>query len=203
MKYARLLFIVVVLVVGIYMLWQFSAPSADAPAKPADAAPPAPALKPIMSAVIAPPKLAVAPPVAPPVAMASSPAAAAATPKPFDYQPQPDLNDCVNQTIQLLEAKDVLSLVKTLMPPDAIQRMVASGQAASVDDIAAMYSARSDVDQLMLQLQGALETVKGQTPEMNADGTQATYKIAVPYTGVGSSNGNVVFIKVEGNWYLR
>jgi hypothetical protein len=201
MKYARLFIILVVLLGGVYVLWQFSAPSVEVPAKPADAAPATP--KPIAPAVIAPPKQAVAPPVVPPAVVAPASAVAAATPKPFDYQPQPDLKACIDQTIQLLEAKDVPSLVKTLMPPDAIQRMVASGQAASVDDIAAMYSARSDVDQQMTQLQGALETVKGQTPDMNADGTQATYKMDTPYTGVGSSNGNIVFVKVEGNWYLR
>jgi hypothetical protein len=81
--------------------------------------------------------------------------------------------------------------------------MIASGRASSVDDIAVMYSARTDVDQQMTQLQQALESVKGQTPELNADGTQATYKVDGGYTGVGSANGSVVFIKVEGNWYLK
>jgi hypothetical protein len=124
----------------------------------------------------------------------------------FDYQPQPDLNGCLDQTIKLLEAQDVLSLVKTLMPPDVLQRMIASGRVASMEDVAALYSARPDVNQVMGQLQQVLVSVKSQTPELNSDGTQASYKMDASvsdYKGPGEDNGNIVFVKVQGNWYLK
>ena len=140
MKYLRLLVIFLVLLAVAYVLYQFSAPADDSAAKPAEAPAPVAAPKPMAPAMVALPKPSVVAPIVPPVIAAAqpAPAVAATTPKAIDYQPQPDLNGCIDQTLQLLEAKDVLSLVKTLMPPDAIQRVIASGQAGSVEDIAAM-----------------------------------------------------------------
>jgi len=211
MKYLRLLVVVVVLLAGGYALWQFAGPSpaetSDQPmeTKAAPAPTPAPAVKP---ATIAPPKA--AGPVAPPVsAPAPKPVASvaqpAATTTKFDLknpQPQADLNDCLEQSLQLLEAKDVLGLVKTLMPPQVLQQMIQAGQVASMEDAAVMYSSRADLQQRMSQLQTVMESAKGQTPEMNADGTEATFK-GDPTANGPSRGGDLVLVKVDGFWYLK
>jgi len=144
----------------------------------------------------------------PPVAVAEKPKAApASVPKStmIEYQPQADIGDCVAQTIKLLDEKDIVSLVKTLMPPDVIQQRIASGQVSSVEDIAAQYSQMPNINQMVSGLQSALESVKDKTPTLNDDGTQATYKLdpsVITANGPGA-DGNIRFTKVNGYWYLR
>jgi hypothetical protein len=194
MKYFRLLVVFIVLLGGVFILWRFSAPSPmEEPVKPAAIPPPAPA-----------------PAVAPPVVVtAPTPPADLPIPNP---QPQTDLSDCIDQTIKLLEDGDVLGLVKTMIPPASIQKMISVGVATSVEDIAAQYSARPDVRQMMRQLVQVLESIKGQTPVLDADGASATFKIdpSLGYNGPGSSiyqgpggpHENLTFTKVDGHWYL-
>jgi type IV secretory pathway VirB10-like protein len=206
---------IVVMIVGALALgvlvWSLSTRQAPAPAteKPVamntpDASAPAP--KPAASTGIAPPKIAA--PAPPPVAVTAAPKAApVSVPKStmIEYQPQADLGDCVAQTIKLLDERDIVSLVKTLMPPDVIQQRIASGQVSSVEDIAAQYTQLPNINQLVGGLQSALESVKDKTPDMNDDGTQATYKLdpsVITANGPGA-DGNLRFVKVNGYWYLR
>ena len=211
MKYLRLLVVVVILLAGGYGLWQFAGPGpGDAAEKPAEgkgapAAAPEAAVKP---ATIAPPK--VAAPVVAPTKAAPALAVAAVQPEvaassKFDLkhpQPQADLNDCLEQSLLLLQAKDVPGLVRTLMPPQALQRMIQNGRVASMDDAVVMYSSIPDIQQQILQLQGAMETAKGETPELSEDGTQATYKVDSVPSGP-AAGGTLGFVKVDGYWYLR
>ncbi len=208
MKFLRLFVGVVVLLGAGYAVWSFRAPAKSATPEPvANALATTP--KPIVPG-IAPPRSAVAAPILPPVVVAaqsvSAPAAAPAATGELEPQPQQDLDACIAQTLKILEAKDIPGLIKTLMPPDEIQKMIASGQAASVEDIAAQFSQMPDLDERLAQLQQTLESVKDQTPEFNADGTQATYTPGASsgvYNSPGGSSGTITFIKVDGNWYLR
>ncbi len=211
MKYLRLLVVVIILLGGVYALWEFAGPApADTAEKPAEAkTAPAPTPAIVAKATpIEPPKVG-APVIAPPKA-APAPAVAAVQPavaatSKFDLknpQPQADINDCVEQSLLLLQAKDVPGLVKTLMPPQALQRMIQNGRVASMEDAVVMYSSMPDIQLQIMQLQGAMETAKGETPELSADGTQATYKVD-PVPSGPAAGGTLGFVKVDGYWYLR
>jgi hypothetical protein len=202
-------FMAVAVLLGVgYAVWSFRAPAQPAAPEPVANAP-ATAPKPMVPG-LAPPRSAVAAPLAPPVVVAAQQSSPVPAAVPSDTgggepQPQQDLDACIAQTLKILDAKDIPGLIKTLMPPDEIQKMIASGQAASVEDIAAHFGQMPNLDEKITQLQQTLESVKGQAPEFNADGTQATYQIIDPSvtTGPGGAPGNIVFIKVDGSWYLR
>jgi len=192
--------------------WYFSQPKSTATANSADpatastsVATPTPAQSPTVLPTKAPapivqvekPVVAAAPVVAP---VASTSADPASTPAANEPQPQADLKSCISQTITLLQARDVVGLVKTIMPPTAIQRMIDAGQATDPESIAAQERAqRPTIDQDMTDLLQALQSVQGQEPEMNKDGTQAVYHLPTP---IGRFN-DVTFQQQGGKWYLN
>lgn len=216
----RILVVTVVCVVAGLLGWFLNPPSADA-AKPVETK---------TTTTANAPKTSIAPPVAAPVApvkpaQVAAPVVAAARPDPaapfsttpavasatqvFVAEPKTDLKECISTMIHYLDTQDVLGLVKTIMPPDAISRMIQSGQASSIEDVAEHYRQMPDVSEKMSQLLFALQNVQGQEPEMNADGTQATYKIDQSISGPGKppapagTPGQVTFVKIDGFWYLR
>lgn len=159
------------------------------------------------------PAPALAAPVRP--AQVAQPVVAAATPKPptppqpvdeiFVAEPKADLKVCVSTMVHFLETQDIVGLVKTAMPPDEINKMIQSGQASSVEDVAAHYQQMPDVSTKMSQLLQALQSVQGQEPEMSADGKHATYKVdpsVLPADGPGN-HGDIEFVQVDGFWYVR
>jgi len=208
MKYLRLLVVFVVLVAGVYFLWQFSGPVAtEAPTNTAQSSPLASVQKPAEAASASQKPAMVAAGVEPPVVTAAIKAEAAQpiAPRAAEPDPQADLNDCIAQTLKMIEAKDVAGLVKTLMPPDEIQKMIASGRVASVEDIVTQFSQMPNLNERFQQLQRTLEAVKDLKPEMNADSTKATYPIdpAVDgYNSPGDRKNVLTFTKVGGFWYM-
>jgi hypothetical protein len=204
MKNFRPLAVILVLMLVLGAAWWFwHSPAAPvASDKPlATKAPDAGAPKPAVSTGIASPKI--APPVAQPVTAATKPSAAtAAAPAPTptgDAQPQADLNDCIAQTIKLLEAKDMVGVIKTAMPPDALQKMIASGRVSSAEDVAAQLMQDPNFEQRMTQMLQELHAIQGQTPEMNADGTEAKF----PNLTAGGGPDNMTFTKIDGYWYIK
>ena len=204
----RLLVVTVFLLAGGYALWSFSAsdvsPTPDTPAeaKTAPLPAPSPAGK---TATVEPPTMSpqVIAPVTKPVVVAAQPATTTAASK-FDLanpQPQADLNDCIDQSLKLLEAKDFVGLVKTLMP-QVLQILIDSGRASSMEDAAQKYSQGPNFEAAMGGLQRALESVKGQTPELNADGTQATFKMDYPSVvpPIRGATPILRFVKRGGYW---
>jgi len=123
-----------------------------------------------------------------------------AAPVANEPQPQADLKSCVAQTIALLQARDLVGLVKTIMPPTEYQQMIDAGQASDPDTIAAQVRAkRPTIEQDMTDLLHALQSVQGQDPEMNKDDTQAVYHLATP---IGVFN-DITFIQQNGKWYFQ
>jgi hypothetical protein len=214
---SRILVGAVVLLIAGAVGWYITPSPTAAPAKTADAPASAAssASKPASASIPASPERTAQ--VAAPVVAPAIPKAAPATPSPaaaaaeetFVAGPQADLKTCISTTIHFLQTQDVASLVKTIMPPDAIQQMIQSGQASSIDDIAAHYAAMPDVPEKMNQLLEALQSVQGQDPEMSADGNTATYTIDNKISGPGKppppagTPGDITFVKVNGFWYLR
>jgi len=205
MKFGRLFIIVVVLLGAGYAWWAMRAPkSAAAPARTAEISMSSTKMA---APAATPPKPPVAAPIAPPVITAATRAEAAQpiAPNAPEPEPQADLNDCVARTLKLLEAKDVSGLVKTLMPPDEIQKMIASGRAASVEDIVAQFSQIPNLDERFQQLRRTLEAVKDVKPEMNAGSTKATYEVDPSidgYNSPGNRKNVLTFTKVGGYWYM-
>jgi len=193
--------------------WYFSqsaSTAAENPTNPKTAATVVPASAPALPSVMLPlkapaPVMQVEKPVIAAVPVATNfPVAASlvsdTTPAPNEPQPQADLKSCISQTITLLQARDVVGLVKTIMPPTAIQRMIDAGQATDPESIAAQERAqRPTIDQDMTDLLQALQSVQGQEPEMNKDGTQAVYHLPTP---IGRFN-DVTFQQQGGKWYLN
>jgi len=190
---------VIVLMSAAMFLCLPQAPRVIATAENAKPASPAPVTAPAKSSTLAAPRLA---PTLPPVAVAApmpAPIPAATTSEPSP-KPQADLHACIIQTIKLLEANDMLNFVKTVVSPDGLKAAIASG---SEEDLAALFGQR--YPQMMSQLQLALESIKDQTPVLNADGTQAAFKLdpSLKYYALGVSGQNIVFFKSNGFWYLR
>jgi hypothetical protein len=193
------------------LVWYITAGSTQPETKPAAAS--APALKTAATpAVIDQPKVAaparVAAPVQPaaPKPVASAPSATAAAKPAFDVanpQPQADLKNCIAQSLALLETRDIVGILKTLMPPDAMQQMIASGRVSSVEDIAAMYRQRPDFEEKLTQMQQMLDAIKDQTPDISADGQTATYHVDPGVVNPVNDKGNATFIQVNGYWYLK
>ncbi len=199
----RILIIVFLCAAAGVSVWYYINSSAAAPAaKPpavasAPAAKPAPAVKP---GAIEPPKPVVAAPVAPKMAPSAAPVAKNAEPPALE--PKADLHECIAQTLKLLEAKDIPGLIRTLMPPSAMQQMIDAGRATSVDDVVAIYSQRPDLNEKIAELQQVLESIKDATPEMSADGQRATYKLDGS-TVDPKGRPDISFVQEGGNWYLR
>jgi len=212
----RILVVAIVLAALATLGWYYlNQPAAEPAVKTADAPTPATVATPKPAAVavpVAPPRAAqVAAPVVAAAKPGPTPAVAAPAAETFVAEPQSDLKTCVATMAHFLETQDILSLVKTIMPPDAINQMIQSGQANSVEDIAEHYRQMPDVADKMNQLLWSLQDVQAQNqePELSADGASATYKIDQRITGPGQppapagTPGTLTFVKVNGFWYLR
>jgi hypothetical protein len=160
---------------------------------------PAPAQSPIVLPVkVTAPVVQVEAPVVAPAPIGAAPAEPA--PAANEPQRQSDLKSCIAQTITLLQARDLVGLVKTIMPPTEMQRMIDAGQATDPESIAAQVRADiPTIDQDMTDLLQALQSVQGQEPEMNADGTRAVYHLSAP---IGRLN-DVTFEQQDGKWYFQ
>ena len=208
MKYLRLLVVVVVLLGGVYALWQFG--GADATEKK-DLAPVVAAAEPAVAkgTGVAAPKMSggIAGPVSPPTATVAAKAAAAATVGVARYdlsnpQPQLELNDCIEQSLQLFAAKNYAGLIKTLLPPTLLRRPAGAPQ-MSVDDMAANMAQNPNTVRLLTEkIQPVMESLKGLTPEFSADGNVATFKID-PAVAAVSGKDVLTFIKADGYWHMK
>jgi hypothetical protein len=139
-------------------------------------------------------------PAAPVVASAPAGTASNSAPAANEPQPQTDLKSCVSQMMALLQSRDLVALVKTVMPPTAQQRMIDSGQASDPETMAAQIRASiPTIDQDMTDMLQALQSVQGQEPEMNKDGTQAIYHLSTP---IGRLN-DIKFEQQDGKWYFN
>lgn len=214
MKTRVLLIAAICVIAGAAIWYRYQTPTDNA-AKPAGTmAVPAPSQPAPVAAAPAVVTSAVPPQVAKPVVKAAAMASSGVTvpadqAETFVAGPKSDLKSCVSATIHFLESQDITSLVQTIMPPDAIKRMIDSGQATSIEDIAEHYREIPGIDSKMEQLLQGLKSAQDQAPTMNDDGAQATYKIDSAVTGPGKPDapagtpGNITFIKIDGNWYLR
>ena len=110
--------------------------------------------------------------------------------------PQADLQMAIATGLHFLGDQDFVGFLKTLMPPEAL---ASENKGATYEDFANEISKNADMAQTLTQLVEALKRLDGQTPNMNDDQTRATYPLDPP---VGKHQ-NIIFIKVDGVWYLN
>ncbi len=205
MKYLRLLVMALVLLVGVYALWQFGG---SGTAEKVDLAPVVAAAEPAVAkgTGVAAPKMSggIAAPVNPPAAAAAATAGVAGVAK-YDLnnpQPQLELNDCIEQSLQLFAAKNFAGLIKTLLPPTLLRRPAGAPQ-LSVDEMAEGMAQNPNMVQLLTEkIQPVIESLKGLTPEFSADGNEATFKID-PVVGAASGRETLTFTKADGYWHMK
>jgi len=200
----RFLIVTLVFVIAGGLGWYFSQPEEKPPAKAAKAPAKAEATKPEVVIIPSPPTRSTQ--VVAPVVAATKPSVTpepAATPAPADLrdpQPQSDLNSVFTQSIRLIQAGDMVGIIKTLMPPDEMKSMMQSTGASSPEDVVSLLRQRMPgIDAKMESLLQAMQQVQGQSPDISADGNSATYKIEPPV----DNQNDLTFTKVDGNWYLK
>ncbi len=133
-------------------------------------------------------------PAAKPVAAAAISPTANNTPA-FIAGPQVDLKTAIATGIHFLDANDTLSFFKTLMPPEAI---AGEGKGSTVEEFVAQISQDPRTEKKISSMQDAMKAIADQTPQLNGDGTRATYPLDPPVGG----HKAVIFNKVDGFWYL-
>jgi hypothetical protein len=108
--------------------------------------------------------------------------------------PRTNVETAVTEAIRLLEAKEYVKFIAAFVPPDDLKRITAQG--TSVEQFA---QAMADGPRAGLLL-SALKSVKDATPTFDSEGKTATYKLKEPVMG---ARDTLVFVKIDGFWYLR
>jgi len=185
-------------------VWYFTQPAAPAPAPVKTAeAPKAAAAAPVK------PSTQIAPPIAPPVvAPAPKPTAAqpAANPDPAAAKtdPQAELNTAIDDIISLLQSGNMMALFEKYATPEDQAKMPPE-EKAQMEQMMSQPGA-----QMMIQMMvSGIQSIKDQTPQMNAAGDEATYQMTMsPPAGMGPAGRApqtepMTFVKVDGKWYIK
>lgn len=216
MKRKNLILIALAVAIVSLSLWWFMRPTAAAPKPIAEIG--APALskiatpKPIASPAIAPPVVSLAPkPDSASVATAQSVAAPLSDP---NADSKAELNTALEDMARLQRAGHFMEFAQTYDTPDEwakeeprliqgnqlVQAALAQDPELSTDEL--------PIGETYAQSYEALEK---QTPTFNASGDEATYTYMSPtdsdiMNGVASGTGTptpLVFVKINGKWYLK
>jgi RNA polymerase sigma factor (sigma-70 family) len=133
----------------------------------------------------------VAAPVAPPLPVV------APEPVQFTAGPQTDLNTAIATAIHFIESNDTLSFLQTVMPPEELAS-VTNGQ--TLQDFVDHANNDGNSAKRMDAMLAALHVIADNqlTPQLNDEGTRATFPLDPPIGG----NKVVIFNNVGGFWYL-
>jgi len=152
---------------------------------------------------------AVALPVAPPATPA---AVAAAAPKPANgttaapvADPQAEIDTSVDDIIRLLRASEILAFYEKYTAPENKAKW-APGQQAEYAREDAMVKANPSAGGQTESMISGFESMKGQTPQMNAAGDEATFQFTMqppPGMDVPPRVTPMTMVKVNGKWYLK
>ncbi|HTB63695.1 MAG TPA: sigma-70 family RNA polymerase sigma factor [Opitutales bacterium] len=170
-----------------------------------------PAGKSAEAALIAAPKpAAVASPVmlsAPPpaVATATTPSPAAGSTDASTGNPQAEIDTAVDDIISLLRSSEILIFYEKYTSPGDKANWTAGPPDAYVREDAAVKANPSGGGMTESMISG-FESMKGQTPQMNAAGDEATFQFTMqPPPGMDAPPRvtPMVMVKVDGKWYLK
>ena len=203
-----------VIAAGIWW-WQQSPTAPVTPPPPAAAPATPPPAKP--AAVVVPPKAPIAAPVAPPVTVTSSANPVSASVATVD----PSLKAAVSDLIATLEKQDMDGFVQNYLAPNLLETALASAKARMANASPAVQAQleqtlQQQMPQIIQQITqqiaqdpkreegfekmaAALKLVQD-SPEMNAAGDQATFKINP--NGDSGVPKSVVMVNHNGKWAL-
>jgi hypothetical protein len=116
------------------------------------------------------------------------------TPEPTGPDPRADLKTMIPEMIQLIEAKDYVTMFKKMTPPS---KFVALPPRADINVIAQAATKDPSFDAAMVEFQEELKAIKDNTPTMDDTGTKATFPLNPP---IGEDD-EVDFVKENGLWY--
>ena len=149
-------------------------------------------------------------PVAPPAAPATAVATAAPNPTTgtataLSGDPQAEIGTAVDDIISLLRSSEILAFYEKYTSP-ADQAKWSAAQRAEYARVDAMVKANPSADGRTESLIGGFESMKNQTPQMNAAGDEATFQfIMQPPPGMNAPPkvAPMVMVKIDGKWYLK
>jgi hypothetical protein len=116
------------------------------------------------------------------------------TPAPAAVDPQADLSTALPDYIRLLQSGDYATLVQNYEPPDHdltdhVRMMMVQLWQAEMQTPEGLQSLAKEI--------ADLQFIQGSTPIISDDGARATYTLPV-----GSVGKFVIFVKVNGRWYM-
>ncbi len=117
-------------------------------------------------------------------------AAAQAQDKP---DPRSKLETAIPDAIRLLEAEEYVNLLKQYVAPDDLKKIT---EKASLEEFAVRFG-EGKAEKLL----AVLKAIKDSQPELNAEGTLATFTFPEELQ-VGSRN-KIEFAKVNNLWYIK
>ncbi len=138
----------------------------------------------------------------PPAPPPPKPAPASRPERPLSAEAQAagEVDALLIKSIRLLEAHDMVGIIKTIMLPEEQQALLLqTGSASPEDAVAALRQHMPEIDQEMEALLLTMRAVRGQTPQVSDGGLRASYRVDPPIGG----NKELTFVKVDGTWYLR
>ena len=115
----------------------------------------------------------------------------------FSFAAVPDdvrqnLGKLVPETVRLLEAKDYVTVLETLVPPDEFKKLTAEHPIA---EFAAKFG-----ESKAAALLAVLKTLKDKMPKLSDDGNTATFDLP---DNPEFSRKTIVFAKIEGRWFIK
>jgi hypothetical protein len=202
----KLLPIVLVLAIAALAVWLFRKPAVVETPKIATAPALAKVEAPALSKVEAP-KL--APPVVPPARKPSAepPTAPVADATPAPGGTQAELNATIDDVTSLMQAGDFVGLFEKYAAPEDVAKMSPQDK-AEMEQGMQQAMANPQAQQMMQAETRMFQSLKDQTPQMNATGDQATYQMTptadmLPPGMALPPSEPMTFEKIDGRWYIK
>ncbi len=200
----RIISILVIAAATVGVIWYFKRPGSEAPAPKAVAAPALattiPAVSKAASQPIEAPKAQPAPkPVESPNPGASSNSAVA------KGDPQVELSSAIDDIAMIIQGGNIMALFEKYATPEE-QAKMSPEEKAQMEQASAQMMSQPEGQQMIQVMVTALQSLKDQSPEMNAAGDEATYQMTM--TPPDGNNANprtraMTFINIDGKWYIK
>ncbi len=133
----------------------------------------------------------------------TGPAPAPAVEPTPSADPQSSLKTAIPDLVRRLRSGDRVDAYKAYTPPNEFDAQIIQQMQESQLQALAVAAQDPAFRQILQKNQDevaqAYEALEDQTPTLDATGDEATYEISMP----GSGKGPVIFVNVDGKWYLR
>ena len=116
--------------------------------------------------------------------------AVSATAQGAKPDPRESFETAIPEAIRLLEAKEVLTLIKQFVHPDDLKTLQDQGK--TPEQLAERFTEKK-AERLLT----VLKEIKDKKPELNEDGSQAMFKVD------DKPGGRILFHKSGKLWYIR